>query len=117
LNTANIFVMQGQFQMLCQTVGTSKPPQQQPWCPWGRRSRSQQRGGHNSGGNGDGGGGGGGYNIGDGGYNSGGGANYPSIQLDTYMYPSSQSPLLGYYDLLFLFLLVIARTLVMSFLP
>jgi hypothetical protein len=28
-------------------------------------------------------------------------ANYPSIQLDTYMYPSSQSPLPGYYDLPF----------------
>jgi hypothetical protein len=97
-NTANIFVMQGQFQMLCQAVGTRQPLQQQPRCPWGGHGRSQQHGGHNGGGNGDGGDGGSGYIIGSGGYNGGGSANQPSIQLDTYMYPSSQSPLPDYYD-------------------
>jgi hypothetical protein len=47
LNAANIAAIQGQLQMLCQAVGTSQPPQQQPQYPWNGRGRGQQRGGNN----------------------------------------------------------------------
>jgi hypothetical protein len=76
-NTANINVIQGQLQMLCQALGNGQPPpgvinyQQRPR---GGRGRGQQRGGNNGGrggyGNHNGGnqqianGGGGGYNGG-----------------------------------------------------
>jgi hypothetical protein len=70
-NAANILAIQGQLQMLCQAVGTSQPPQQQPGRPWNRRNCCQQCGGHNGGSNS-------GYNIGSDGYSgssSGGNAN------------------------------------------
>jgi hypothetical protein len=43
--------------------------------------------------------------------------NYPSIQLDTYLYPSTQTFLTGYYDPPFPLPLVIAITLAMSLPP
>jgi hypothetical protein len=45
------------------------------------------------------------------------GVNYPSIQLDTYLYPSTQTFLTCYYDPLFVLPLVIAITLAMSLSP
>jgi hypothetical protein len=59
--------------MLCQVVGISQLPQQQPRHPQNGRGCSQQRGGNNDGGIGSGNGGGGGYNNGGGG--GGGGYN------------------------------------------
>jgi hypothetical protein len=74
-NTANIVAIQGQLQMLCQAVGTSQLPQQQPRHPQNGCGRGQQHGGNNGGGNGGGNNAGGSYNngSGDGGYNNGGG--------------------------------------------
>jgi hypothetical protein len=71
-NATNIVAIQGQLQMLCQAVGTSQPPQQQPQCPRNGCSCGQQYSGNNGGGNGGGNSGGGGYNNGSsgGGYNN-----------------------------------------------
>jgi hypothetical protein len=80
-NAANIAAIQGQLQMLCQVVGTSQLPQQQPRHPQNGCDRGQQCGGNNNSGNSGGnggscdynnGGGGGGYNNVGGGYSSSG---------------------------------------------
>jgi hypothetical protein len=80
-NASNITTIQGQLQMLCQVVGTSKPPQQQQQSPHNGCGYGQKDGGNNGGGNGGGngssksynnGGGGDSYNNGSGGYSSGG---------------------------------------------
>jgi hypothetical protein len=75
---ANILVIQGQLQMLCRSVSTGQPPQQQPQGPMNGRGRGQQRGGNNSGSNGGGSGSGGGYS------NGGGVGGYTRWQLKQY---------------------------------